>query len=385
MTVKSWERLQKVGSASPGFAEPVIYDFFTQNGTNATRAEKLARIWLVHPYNMVRNRYSKPSIKVTAFGSDYSGSTDTVGAQPLNPNLPVPSSDKAVAKLLQKWRASDLNIGVTIGEGREAADMMTDRMSKITNAARELRRKNFGGALASLAGVSRSDRRGALKRMNSGHIASSFLELQYGWKPLLNDIYAGAELVSDKAKPRTGKFRAQEKETGTISANAPFPPGDVRTVKCERRINLMVEVTNSATMPERMGLTDPFSIAWELTRFSFVADWFLPIGDSLLAVHAKLNMKTSQASTTQTTQYVSQLIVRGGHTYGFWKAISGGMAQFNYVQVNRTVSFGVPGSWGILDQVPGLLIPTWDPPVQRLFNAAALVRTNLKMLRNSRF
>lgn len=383
MTVKSWERFQKTGKGEKGHPDPCIYDALSQSGTNATRAEKLARIWKVHPYSFTRNRYSKPALTV-AFGTQtFAGSTDSVSAQPVNPTLPVPSSDKAVAKLLQKWRASELNIGVTIGEGREAADMIADRASKIANAARELRRKNFGGALAGLAGVSRSDRAGALKRMNSGHIASSFLELQYGWKPLLNDIYAASDIITDKVKPRTGVFRSQEKETGIITSNY-IPLGDVRTVKCERRINLMVEVTNSATMPERMGLTDPFSIMWELTRFSFVADWFLPIGDSLLASHAKLNMKTSQASTTQTTQYVSQLIVRAGHTYGFWKAASSAVAEFNYVRCVRTVSFGVPNSWGIVDQIPGLLTPTWDPPLQRVFNAAALARTNLKMLRNSR-
>lgn len=381
MTVKSWERLQLIGSASPGMSDPKIYDAYSQNGTNATRAERLARIYKVHAYNMTRNRYKKPAIVVTAFGSNYNTSTDSCGAQPKYPDLPPPSSDKAVAKLLSKWRASDINVGVTVGESREAVDMMKDRVLSIASAARELRRKNFGGALASLAGVSHSDKRGAFKRMTSGNFASAWLELQYGWKPLLNDIYAASDVVSGKAKPRNGVFRSSEKETGVITADLPFPPGDVVTIKCERRVNLMVKVTNQATLPERLGLTDPFSIGWELTRFSFVADWFLPIGDSLLAAHAKLAMKTSEASTTQITRMVCQLRVRSGHTYGFWKCLSDAVAEFNYVTMSRTVSFGVPGSWGVVDQVPGLLTPTWDPPLQRLLNAAALARTNLIRLK----
>lgn len=379
MTTRSWERKQKTGSASPGFAEPTIYDAYSQDGTNATRAERAAGIYKVHAYSMTRNRYSKPSV-VVGFGKDlYNGSTDTCGAQPLYPNLPVPSSDAAVAKLLQKWRNSDINIGVTIGEGKEAADMIIDRSISIARAARELRRKNFGGALANLAGVSRADRAGALKRMNSGHAAQAWLELQYGWKPLLNDIYGAADLL--KTESKAGVFRASEKSTGTILGASGFPNADVTTIKCERRVHLMVKVTNNASAPERLGLTDPLSIIWELTPWSFVADWFLPIGDSILATHAKLAMKTSEACTTQITEMVCQLHVHSGQVYGFWTAKSDGMAEFNYVTITRTVSFGVPNSWGIVDQIPGVLTPASDPHLTRVLNAAALARTNIRSLR----
>lgn len=379
MTVKSWDRTQAIGSSSPGFPYPRIRDAYAQNGTNATRAERLARIYKVHAYNMTRTRYSKPAITVKLGATTYNTNTDTCGAQPVIPAIPIPNNDKAVGKLLDKWRSSSINVGVTLGEGREAVEMIVNRSLAIANSAKALRHGNFGGAMAALAGISRSDKRNAWKRMTSRDFAGAWLELQYGWKPLLSDIYAASDLV--KTKPRAGVFRSSEKELGTITANAPFPAGDVMSIKCERRLHLMVKVTNTASLPERLGLSDPFSVAWELTRFSFVADWFLPIGDSLRAAHAKQAMKTSEASTTTIRQDVSQFRVRSGHTYGSWTATSGGIAEFNSVTMQRTVSFGVPNSWGIVDQVPGLLIPTWDPPVTRLFNAAALARTNLMKLR----
>lgn len=381
MTVRSWTNLQYIGTASPGHSRPRIYDAYAQNGTNASRAERLAGVYKPHAYNMSRTRYVKPPMTVRFGSTTYNTSTDACGAQPVYPNLTPPSSDEAVAKLLSKWRASDLNVGVSLGEGREAAEMMVNRMLSIASAARNLRRKNFGGALASLAGVSKSDKRGAWKRMTSGDFASAWLELQYGWKPLLNDIYAASDLVSEKAKPRSGIFRSSVKTTGVILGTSGFPPADVRTVKCERRINLMVKVTNTASLPERLGLTDPFSVMWELTRFSFVADWFLPIGDSLLACHAKQVMKTSEACTTQIEQKVSQFVVRSGQKYGSWIATSSAVAEFDTVTMQRTVSFGVPGNWGVVDQIPGLLTPTWDPPATRMLNAAALARTNLIKLR----
>lgn len=382
MTVKSWTKDQFTGTASTGFIRPRIFDGYSQNGSNATRSERLARVYKVHPYNMTRNRYVKPAITVQLgnTGPIYNTSTDTCGAQPVNPTLLIPDQSKAIAKLLDKWRQSDINIGVTVGEGREAADMMVDRMVSLARSARELRRGNFGGALAALAGVPKSDRRGAYKHITSRNFAGAWLELQYGWKPLLNDIYAAADFV--KPKPCKAVFRSSEKTTGVIgTSGGNYPASDVVTVKCERRLHLMVKVTNQPTWEERLGLTDPMTIIWELSRFSFVADWFLPIGDTLAAQHAKRAMKTSEASTTTITQYVSQLRVRSGTKYGSWTARSSGMAEFNYVTMQRTVSFGLPGSWGIADQIPALLTPTWDPAVTRLANAAALARNNLTKLR----
>lgn len=381
MTVKSWNKTQFTGTASPGFQRPVIHDDYAQNGTNATRAERLAGVYKVHPYNMARNRYQKPAMKVSLVGGTivYNTSTDSCGAQPVYPDIPMPDNSKAIAKLLQKWRDSDINVGVTIGEGREAVSMMVDRMTSIAKSANALRKGNLGGALAALAKVSKSDKRRAWKQITTRNFASAWLELRYGWIPLLNDIYGAADFV--KPKPLRIVIRSSEKVKGTITGTQNFPPGDVISVKCERSLHLMVKVTNSADNFERMGLRDPYTLAWELTRFSFVADWFLPIGDTLAANHAKRAMKVSEASTSQVLKLVSQFRVRSGTKYGNFVAKSDGLAEFNSVSMQRTVSFGVPGSWGIVDQIPALLTPTWDPPVARLISAAALARVALTKLR----
>lgn len=41
-----------------------------------------------------------------------------------------------------------------------------------------------------------------------------------------------------------------------------------------------------ADLPGRFGLLNPLEVIWELVPFSFVADWFLPIGDYLSALDA---------------------------------------------------------------------------------------------------
>lgn len=41
-----------------------------------------------------------------------------------------------------------------------------------------------------------------------------------------------------------------------------------------------------ADLPGRFGLLNPLEVIWELVPLSFVADWFLPIGDYLSALDA---------------------------------------------------------------------------------------------------
>jgi hypothetical protein len=45
---------------------------------------------------------------------------------------------------------------------------------------------------------------------------------------------------------------------------------------------------NAADLPARLGLLNPAEVIWELVPFSFVADWFLPIGDYLSALDAPM-------------------------------------------------------------------------------------------------
>jgi len=40
-------------------------------------------------------------------------------------------------------------------------------------------------------------------------------------------------------------------------------------------------MTEQLSAPRSLGLTDPLSVLWEITPYSFVVDWFIPIGTYL--------------------------------------------------------------------------------------------------------
>jgi hypothetical protein len=60
-----------------------------------------------------------------------------------------------------------------------------------------------------------------------------------------------------------------------------------------------------------VGLTNPLVVAWELVPFSFVVDWFLPLGDWLNGLDATMGLTFSKGSSTfyyrvqQTVEFAS--------------------------------------------------------------------------------
>lgn len=379
MTTKSWDRTMYTGIASPGFAKPSIRDGYSQSGTNATHAEKLAGVYNDHAYSMSRSRWVKPAC-IAGFGTgQYNTSTDTFGAQPTFDTVPLPDINNIIVKLLSKWRNSDLDLGVTIGEGREAVGMMTKRLSQLASSANLLRKGNFGGAIAVLGGMSAATKRAALREVRSHNFANAWLELQYGWKPLVNDIYSASDFV--KLKGRTGTIRASDREINRSGhGTSVYPAGDMVVIRNDRRRHLKVEVGNVPDSVERLGLSDPFNVMWNLVPWSFVVDWFLPIGDVLQAQHARRVMKIISCCDTSVFERVCQMPVRSGQKYGSFTCLSSAIAEFNYVTMTRVVSTALPPSWGIVEQIPNRLIPTWDPSLLRLANGAALVRSSLGKL-----
>jgi hypothetical protein len=193
------------------------------------------------------------------------------------------------------------------------------------------------------------------------------LELQYGWKPLLDDVYGAAETIARERGDRPlintiRKTASVKRNHEAFSNNA--GAGYTMTSSSRSAVNAMCsiaityEVRNDALrLASSIGLTDPALLAWELLPYSFVVDWFLPVGGWLERANAtsgllfhkgscselvRIVSSESHQSSSFAWNFVSDSEVGGGHREDliFERTVLGSFPANPLPQFKNPVSFG---------------------------------------------
>lgn len=138
--------------------------------------------------------------------------------------------------------------------------------------------------------------------------ARLWLEYRYGWSPLVLDIQDSLKAIyaqdlrdSLQARDYTQVFgfRSGESRSEFPGASPKLGGGTwsskvTLTHKVEVKAYAKYQVSRESGLLNRMNDFGAFDIpraAWELVPFSFVVDWFVPIGDWLAAVQPKIGVK----------------------------------------------------------------------------------------------
>jgi hypothetical protein len=203
--------------------------------------------------------------------------------------------DEAQAKmynrLISQLKNQKVNYAQVYAERAQTADLVISTAKKLAESFINLRKGNFFGAVTSLTGSSRSSARG-LRRV-AGGIPEQWLALQYGWKPLLSDIYGSAEELAryhnDSDTPPFARCTASGRATGSGQERSNASSGgdpdwifELKSATAKGIGNVVYSVSNSvANAYGRTGLTNPLQLAWELLPYSFIVDWFYPVGNYL--------------------------------------------------------------------------------------------------------
>jgi hypothetical protein len=190
------------------------------------------------------------------------------------PNFPGNLEDQAIIKARLKLKGTKISLPQNIGERRQTARLISSNLSRLTDMVRSVRRLRPKDAF------------------------SLWLEMQYGWKPLISDSYGAMEALHAREKETSGGVttvkayvRENEKLVYNLSDsanNAVFDFQKLCDVKHTGHIRLDFTPSDgpwSGTLAQ-LGLTNPLELAWELLPWSFVADWFIPIGDYLSQLDA---------------------------------------------------------------------------------------------------
>ncbi len=217
---------------------------------------------------------------------------------------------RAEIKALISLKGQKVNLGVAFAEAQKSADLVGSTCTRLAKAYAAAKRGRFRQALQAL-GV------GRVKQL-----PKTWLEMQYGWLPMLSEVHGGIqELLA--SEPHRFRITTKEKlydivhddtvEIGSAAVN--------RRVKGPRRNGVLVRLDFTPgnaflTSASRLGMTNPLEVAWELVPYSFVVDWFVPVGNYLGALDATAGLQFLSGSRTE-YQSVKHVITPGPPTLSF--------------------------------------------------------------------
>lgn len=286
-------------------------------------------------------------------------------------------TDEAWSKLRQRLLDQDFNAPVFLAEAGKTLEMITDRARRVTRALSALRRGRINEIRQALA-ISRKKRlpsnlEGKTPRdvlgLSSKEMHNTWLELQYGWKPLLNDIHGAAKTLAELSFKRdqstlTGYARRERK---LLASGTGYEPAGLLVSEAKVWVTVRVKERSTKTL-NSLGFLNPLQIAWELVPFSFVADWFVNIGDCIAEATAFAGVTVLDGGFSECLTFTG-VMIEANHS-GWDKPL---LNSYMYRNYRRT-----PG----VQYMPRLRVKSDPLSITKVITSAALIRQQVSRLQN---
>lgn len=278
---------------------------------------------------------------------------------------------RALARIeaLASLNRKDLDLGTAWAERGKTAQMVGDIATKTVRTVRAAR-KGRGREILDIWGLNHRGARG------KGFV-DSYLTYHYGVKPFLYDVAGAASSLARMppgrwrvtAKGKSGYDRQKKTQVG-LGGFYPYLCDSQVRQSCRTKVSaVMKELSRSQDLQWALGLDDPLSTAWELTPWSFVLDWMVPIGDWLAAQNSKKYydgwlVVESQFRKERCTYHGSSGVVNG--SIKCETTLHGGF--YSKLDIRRSVTAGPPM----------LAIPVKDPrSLDHMAKALSLLASTL--------
>lgn len=186
----------------------------------------------------------------------------------------LPAANKLIDKILQH----DFNLSVSVAEGKEALRYIGQKLTKIATSLKHLKKGDLKRALWTLG-----FKGGIGKLIDS--LPSYWLQYRYAIMPIVYDVNGALEYLESLQKPRSLKVKARSRVPLALPTTERPYMGTTRFWQNRRFwTSTQIGVTLDPTVDYNgIEFSNPYTVAWELTPFSFIVDWILPIGDYLRA------------------------------------------------------------------------------------------------------
>lgn len=224
------------------------------------------------------------------------------------------------------------------------------------------------------------------RRWSTKDIANGWLQWQYGWKPLLSDVFEACDTGNRSIRKSLGRVNVSA--TNLIRENS-FVDKQVLSVpyralltaegKQSCRMQVWLEIRPQDFDIAEWASLNPVSLAWELIPYSFVVDWFYDVGSYMRNLETALLYGTvfKNGFVSELNVYDSKEVGGGDKPYhygpdsfGTWRRVDYMEARMRWRQFVRTKLTSYP-----LPRKPTFQV---DLGSQRLFSAASLLRQLLK-------
>lgn len=284
-TTKRRHTWTRSGTSTPGFNNPNRVGLLPVN-SYYFRSETSTRLAGSYTMSIPPDRPNRV-FGQTQYNTGVFGSEPGYGGGIVTAPMISAAQRKLNTKVLLKIKDQKANLALMYAERAKTKQLLGDTLLKLAKAASKARKGDLYGAARAM-GVSPRAPRGATTKQ---HIATSWLELQYGWRPLVSDMYGLVDMYRQKTGPEAQIQRTKAKEVlsaTTTSLNTSESAYWETLNIVEEVVELSMGCTYAPTAPTaapksltQLGITNPAMLAWELLPWSFVVDWFLPIGDYL--------------------------------------------------------------------------------------------------------
>lgn len=208
--------------------------------------------------------------------------------------------NQAYARFVNKL-GNTAELGAGLAEARSSIAMMANRFKQLADFTRALKRGDWVAATQILAAYGKPPK-GWGRMPPPKRIASGWLELWFGWVPLVGDIGNAIRVLESPIK--STRIRAQA--SGSISWGS-YPVGtnmrrySVAETYYEQLLADVYVSNPNLRLASQMGFINPASVAWELVPFSFVVDWFVNVGDVISSMSDFAGLTLVNPATTQKT------------------------------------------------------------------------------------
>lgn len=267
-----------------------------------------------------------------------------------------PGSDKwtnsdeleLLGKLASEIRGHDFNLAVSAAEAGQSLAMIGLTAARLGNAIHALRKGDLRSVANSIT-ISNPVSKRAKARVDRNDIGGAWLELQYGWIPLLSDVKSAAEALAHSQIPHTMSFRVRRSRNFEMASAVGF--NCVSDCRISRQYKVVLYDDFDPLVG--LGLTDPLTVAWELVPYSFVADWFIPIGNYLDTRSVLRNAKV--VKVIQSTRLKKNFTIPGSNSCpdanGTRLTTHGVGYTYRHTSLNRV----------ILSSLPDVPLPEFKP------------------------